>query len=107
MTQQSWNNLTLFEQLSNIDGDVERLIRAHEKFISGKTSNDNTEFYLENIIKLIKMTILDDKNSVKGYLAIELYDEVDEIREYIKGNRTADYIRRYWNEYTNALSAMR
>jgi len=51
------------------------------------------------------MTILDDKNSIKGYLAVELYDEVDEIREYIKGNRTSDYIRRYWNEYTNALSA--
>ena len=35
MTQQAWNKLSFFEQMSNIDGDVQRLIRAHEKYIRG------------------------------------------------------------------------
>mgnify|MGYP003294904671 CR=1 FL=1 len=33
-----------------------------------------------------------------------LHDEVDEIRLYLKGERSAEYIRRYWNSYTNAIS---
>ena len=102
MTQKNWNELSFFEQLSNIDGDVERLIRSHEKYISGDSAKDNAPFYLEKIIGLIKMTVLDDKN--KGYRAVELYDEVDEIRLYLKGERSAEYIRRYWNSYTNAIS---
>lgn len=104
MTQQSWNQLTLFEQLSNVDGDVERLIRAHEKFIHKETEKDNAFFYLDNIIRLIKMIVLDDKNKDRGYLSIELFDEVDEIRRYLRGECTAEYIREYWNSYTNALA---
>lgn len=104
MTQQSWNKLTLFEQLSNVDGDVERLIRAHEKFVNKETEKDNSLFYLDNICKLVKMIILDDKNKNRGYLSVELYDEIDEIRRYLSGECSAEYIREYWNTFTNAIS---
>ena len=106
MNAETWNSLTFFEQLSNIDGDVERLIRAHEKYINSESDRDNGIFYLENIKKLIKMTLLDPKNIPYGYRAIELYDEVEELNRYINGECSADYIRSYWNQYTNACSAM-
>ena len=104
MTQENWNNLTLFEQLSNIDGDVERLIRCHEKYLDGKSDTDNGWFYLENIKKMIKMILLDNKNINRGYIGVELFDEADELKEYLNGNCSAEYIRSYWNAYTNALS---
>jgi len=99
-----WNELTLFEQLSNIDGDVERLISSHEKYKKGESEKDNALFYLERIKKLVKMIILDSKNSSRGYMAVELYDEIDEIEKYISGEYSADYIRNYWNQYTKAIS---
>ncbi len=102
MNQEIWNNLSFFEQLSNIDGDVERLIRAHEKFINHEVDKDNGLFYLENINKLIRLTFLDPKNESKSYRAKELYDEVEEIKKYLNGEYTSDYIRSYWNQYTNA-----
>lgn len=103
MTQQMWNELSFFEQLSNVDGDVERLIRSHENFLCGKGDKDNSDFYLSKIEELINMTFLDDKNKDKDFLAEELYDEVEEIRQYLAGKCSADYIRSYWNAYTNAL----
>lgn len=105
MTQKMWNELTFFEQMSNIDGDVERLIRTHEKYMCGESEKDNSEFYLNKIIGLVKMTLLDDKLLGKGYIAVELYDEIEEIRRYLLGNCSAEYIKRYWNAYTNAISA--
>ena len=104
MNKETWNRMTFFEQLSNIDGDVERLIRAHEKYVNNESEKDNGYFYLDNIKKLIKLTFFDPKNESKGYRAIELFDEVEEIRKYLEGEYTAEYIRRYWNEYTKALS---
>lgn len=104
MTQKTWNELTFFEQMSNIDGDVERLIRSHEKFLNGETDKDNSEFYLSKITSLVKMTLLDDKNINKAYRAVELYDEIEEIRKYLKGEYPAEYIKSYWNSYTNAIS---
>ena len=104
MTQKIWNELSFFEQMSNIDGDVERLIRAHEKFLNGESDVDNSDFYLNKIISMVKMTLLDEKNLDKGYRAVELYDEIEEIRKYLNSEYPSDYIRRYWNSYTNAIS---
>ena len=104
MTQQAWNELSFFEQMSNIDGDVQRLVRAHEKYIRGEVKTDNGLFYYDKIAKLIKMILMDDKYSDKGYRAIELYDELSEIEEYLKGNRESEYITKYWITYTNAIS---
>ena len=104
MTQKTWNELSLFEQLSNIDGDVERMIRCHEKYLSGTADKDNGWFYYENIKKMVKMILLDTKNINRGYIAVELFDEVDSLSDYLNGECSADYIRRYWNQYTNAIS---
>lgn len=97
-------NCLFFEQLSNIDGDVERLIRAHEEFLAGEAKEDYSLFYLNRVEKLIIMTMHDEKNSSKGYRAIELFDEPEEIKGYLDGKYEADYIKRYWNEYTLAIS---
>lgn len=104
MTQKTWNRLSFFEQLSNIDGDVKRLVETHENYIAGKSPEDYAQKYLENIIKLVKMIMLDPKNTVKGYRSIEFYDEIDEIKRYISGEVEGKYILSYWNEYTKAIS---
>ena len=104
MTQQSWNNLTFFEQLSNIDGEVKRLVDDHEDYLRGNKQTDNSEFYIGKIDRLIRMTVFDPKNSSKGYRVLELMDELNEIKDYLAGKKSADYITRYWNQYTNAIS---
>lgn len=104
MTQKTWNRLNFFEQLSNVDGDVKRLVETHENYINGNAVEDYSSKYLENIIKMIKMTMLDPKNSVKGYRFVELYDEIEEIKRYISGEVSGDYILEYWNTYTKAIS---
>ena len=104
MNKDTWNSLSFFEQLSNIEGDVERLIRAHEKFENKASEEDYGYFYLDRIKQMIKLTFFDPKNSSKGYRAIELYDEAEELRKYLEGEYTADYIRSYWSPYTKALS---
>ena len=103
MTQKTWNRLSLFEQLSNVDGDVKRLVETHENYINGNSQDDFSQRYLENIIRLLRMTMLDPKNSVKGYRYVELFDEVEEIRRYLSGDVSGEYILNYWNEYTNAI----
>lgn len=104
MTQKTWNRLSLFEQLSNVDGDVKRLVETHENYLNGNSQADFSQRYLERIIHLLRMTMLDPKNSVKGYRYVELFDEVEEIRRYLSGDVSSEYILSYWNEYTNAIS---
>lgn len=96
-----WNELTRLEQLSNIDGDVIRFIDAHERFCSGQVKKDYMDFYLDKICKFVQKTVEDPKN-----LGIEkeLWDEVDEIRRYQRGEVDKEYILRYWNQYTEAIS---
>ncbi len=105
MNRDAWNSLSFFEQLSNIDGDVERLIRAHEKYVNNGSGTDNGYFYLNKIKKMISLIFFDLKNADKGYRAIELLDEADQLKDYLNGAYDSDYIRRYWNQYTKALSA--
>ena len=104
MKRETWDGLTFFEQMSNIDGDVNRLIRAHEKYVNGESETDNGYFYLENIKKLVRMILLAPENANKGYRAIELFDEVDELRRYLEGEYDDKYILGYWNQYTKAIS---
>ena len=104
MTQKTWNRLSFFEQLSNIDGEVNRLVQVHEKYKSGICEQDYSNEYLAKIIALIRMTMFDPKNTVKGYRSIELFDEVEELKRYINNEVTKEYIQSYWNEYTKAIS---
>ena len=104
MTQKTWNRLTFFEQLSNIDGEVRRLVDAHNKYIDGIDSVDYSNQYLDQITKLLKMTMFDPKNTIKGYRYIELNDEINEIKRYLNGEVSSDYILSYWDGYTKAIS---
>lgn len=105
MNRETWEKLSFFEQISNMDGDVERLIRAHNRYLEGGSESDKGFFYIDNINKLIKMTFMDPKNYGKGYRIIELIDEVEELKHYLEGERSEEYIRNYWSEYTRAISS--
>ncbi len=104
MNAQIWNTMTLFEQLSNIDGEVKRLVDDHERFVSGKLNEDHSLDYIKNIMTLIKMTFFDPKNLDKRIAEKELTDEVGEIIRYLNGEERADIITGYWNQYTDAIS---
>lgn len=104
MTQKNWNRLSFFEQLSNVDGEVRRLVEAHNKYINGISSVDYSNQYLDKVKKLINMTMFDPKNVEKGYRYIELNDEVDELKRFINNEVTDEYILSYWDEYTKAIS---
>lgn len=104
MDKENWDKLTFFEQLSNIDGDVERLIRAHNRYKEGKTDSDQGFFYLENIERLTGLIFEDPKNKEKGYREKEIRDEIDELKGYLNDEYTDDYVRRYWKAYTRAIS---
>ena len=104
MTQKTWNRLSFLEQMSNVDGEVRRLVEVHNNFNTGINETDYSEQYLDKIIKLIKMTIFDPKNASKGYRLIELNDEVEEIRRYMKDEVDGEYVLRYWDAFSKAIS---
>ena len=101
MDRKTWEQLTFLEQMSNIDGDVNRLIRAHERYKMGESDIDNGYFYLENIKKLVRMILLAPGSENKGYRAIELFDEIDELRRYLEGEYDSDYVRSYQSDKLN------
>ena len=98
-----WNELSLMEQLSNIDGEVNRLVRARDRFLAKKTKDDHYNEYISLITKLIQQTIDDPKNKDK-HIEKELWDELEEIKRYYNGEVDKDYILRYWDVYTRAIS---
>ena len=104
MDAKMWSRFSLFEQLSNIDGEITRLIDDHERFRRGDIDNDHAIDYLKNIVKLIEYTFDDPKNKDKLVVERELNDEVNEIIKYLNDDYPADYIKRYWNQYTQAIS---
>ncbi len=104
MDARIWNTMTLFEQLSNIDGEVKRLIDDHERFKAGELRIDPALDYIKNIVNLIKMTFMDPQNADKRVVERELDDEVNEIIRYLNDDYPAEYITRYWHQYTEAIS---
>ena len=103
MTQEIWNKLSFFEQLSNIDGEINRLIESHEASLADLSKKDYSDFYIDRILKLINMTFDDPKNKNKRICSKELIDEVCEIRRYTKGEVSSNYVKDYWKQYTEAL----
>ena len=98
-----WNELSLLEQLSNIDGEVNRLVRARERFLQGKTKDDHYAMHIGLITRLIEQTVNDPKNKEKK-IDRELWDELAEIGRYHRNEVSKEYILKYWNVYTRALS---
>lgn len=101
MTNEIWFSLTLKEQLSNIHGEVTRLIRARNNYLSGKSSQDYSESYLKKIHDLIEITCEDPKNKRRQP---ELSAEENELRAWMNQEVDDDYILRYWEQYTKAIS---
>ncbi|MCR5595696.1 MAG: hypothetical protein K6G12_07605 [Lachnospiraceae bacterium] len=104
MNAMIWQTMSLFEQLSNIEGEVTRLIDDHERFVNGDIQNDHSMDYIKNILKLIELTFDDPKNREKKIAEKELNDEVTEIIRYLNGDYEAQYIKDYWKQYTDAIS---
>ena len=101
MSKELWYSLGIKEQMSNIHGEVVRMVRARNNYLSGKTSEDRSVSYLEKIHDLISMTNSDPKNSKR---ADELLDEEKELKRWIDNEVDDRYILRYWEQYTNAIS---
>ena len=99
MTQERWNRLTTFEQMSNIDGEVQRMVA----FITGgeMRKQEDIDRYFCRISDLVFRTISDPKNRERSP---EILGELHEIERYLHGETDADYILRYWNVYTTALA---
>lgn len=99
-----WNRLSFFEQLSNIDGEVTRLVEDHERFQKEEISDDHALDYIKCIIKLVDMTFADPKNYDKRIIEKELTDEIGEILRYLNGDYSSTYITKYWHQFTDAIS---
>ena len=101
MTYETWNKLDIKEQLSNIHGEVTRLVRARNNYRSGRSNEDYTDSYIKKIDNLIFMTCIDPKNFRRER---ELLEEEHEIKRWYDGEVDDDYILRYWKQYTDAIS---
>ena len=101
MTSEKWNKLDIKEQLSNIDGEVRRLVRARNNYQKGISQEDHTKSYVDKIHQLILFTCDDPKNSKRKD---ELVDEENEINRWLLGEVDDNYILRYWAQYTDAIS---
>ncbi len=101
MTSERWNKLDIKEQLSNVDGEVRRMVRARNNYRKGVAREDYTESYLNKIKELIRLTCLDPKNARRKD---ELLAEENEIGRWLNGEVDDDYILRYWAQYTDAIS---
>lgn len=104
MNAKIWNSMTFFEQLSNIDGEVSRLVYDHERYKNKDIDADHSMDYIKNIMNLIKLTFEDPKNRDKTVIETELDDEVTEIIRYLNGDYPPEYITGYWHQYTDAIS---
>ena len=101
MTSERWNELNIFEQMSNIAGEVKRFIDARVNYERGETATDYSDFYYDKAISLIDMTAKDPKNIRR---VPELEDDKDELRQLKDKKVTNEYIMDYWDQYTMALT---
>ncbi|MCR4657529.1 MAG: hypothetical protein K5770_15085 [Lachnospiraceae bacterium] len=101
MSKELWYSLEIKEQLSNIHGEVVRMIRSRNNYLNGRASRDSSGVYLNKIHDLISMTNSDPKNIKRQK---ELLDEENELKRWIDKEVDDQYILRYWEQYTNAIS---
>ncbi len=101
MSKELWYSLGIKEQLSNIHGEVVRMIRARNNYRTGRSSRDYTNEYMKKIHELIVITNSDPKNCKRS---TELLDEEGELLRWIDGEVDDRYILGYWEQYTNAIS---
>lgn len=101
MTDDQWRRRPLMEKLSDIAGEVKRCTDCKLDFDQGISSEDYSEFYFNKASELIDRTF---DNAADSYRKIEFTDELAELRRFLNGEVDQDYIMRYWNQFTEALS---
>ncbi len=101
MSSETWYELELKEQMSNIHGEIVRLIRARNNYRTGRSTQDYTGSYINKVRKLISLTCSDPKNEKRKQ---ELVDEETEIDRWLNEEVDDQYILRYWEQYTRAIS---
>ena len=96
-----WNSLTFFEQMDHIGSEVKRCCDTRDNYLSGRSSEDYSDFYYKKVQSLIELTIKDSKNSGRSR---ELLDELDELKMMLSGIYDSEYIMRYWNQFTDSVA---
>ena len=101
MTAERWFELNIFEQMSNIAGEIKRFIDSRNSYANGETKTDYSGFYYDKALSLIDMTAQDPKNARR---LPEFEDDKEELRQLRDGEVSDEYIMDYWNQYTMALT---
>lgn len=65
------------------------------------SKKDYSDFYINKVSELINLTF---NNSESSYRKQEFLDEIKELQRFLDGEVDQDYIMRYWNQFTAALS---
>lgn len=95
----SWEEMTLFEQLSEVAGDIKRCVDSKEKYLNHESPKDFSFFYYDKAFNLVLKLRLDDKE----YRRREFLDELFEVKEYISQNRNKAPILNYWMQFDKAV----
>jgi len=95
----SWEEMTLFEQLSEVAGDIKRCVDSKEKYLKHESPKDFSFFYYDKAYNLVLKLKLDDKE----YRRREFLDELFEVREYISQERNKGPILDYWMQFDKAV----
>ena len=95
----SWDEMTLFEQLSEVAGDIKRCVDSKEKYLNHESPKDFSFFYYDKAYKLVLKLRLDDKE----YRRREFLDELFEVKEYISQERNKTPILNYWMQFDKAV----
>ena len=69
--------------------------------MNGKSSQDYSDIYLKKVHDLIDITCSDPQNTRRHP---ELFAEEDELLSWMNREVDDDYILRYWEQYTRAIS---
>ena len=96
MTDEEWNGLSTFAQLSNIAGDVKRCVDSRQNFLAGISKKDYSEFYFNKVASLLDSLLQKEENVPRKP---EFLDELNELRRFLNQETDGEYILRYWTPF--------
>ena len=96
MTDEEWNGLSTFVQLSNIAGDVKRCVDSRQNFLAGISKKDYSEFYFNKVASQLDSLLQKEENIPRKP---EFLDELNELRRFLNQETDGEYILRYWTPF--------
>ena len=105
MTDEEWNGLSTFAQLSNIAGDVKRCVDSRQNFLAGISKKDYSEFYFNKVASLLDSLLQKEEKLVGSSRREhiprkpEFLDELNELRRFLNQETDGEYILRYWTPF--------